>query len=192
MPPWGEERQESVCSALLHFLSLACFLLFFSVRNKYMLGFSQMAGPLNITRIVYPALVSTEASPGSVRRCGRQHTGGPFSACSAYLHPLHLALLWSSFSKAVSLPTLYSRHRYEDYDLPLAFKACARLRFTAKKISDSYILGFQGPLKFTTSHISQLHSQLLGLYHNAHLFQLLNNQTSVVEEVFSKTGNTIP
>lgn len=41
-----------------------------SVGSEYMQGFSQMAGPLNITGIVYNALVSDEASTGVVCQCG--------------------------------------------------------------------------------------------------------------------------
>lgn len=167
VPPWGEERQKSVCSALLHFLSLAYFLLSFAVRSKYMLGFSQMAGPLNITGTVYATLVSDEAPTGVVRQCGWQHTGGPFSAFSAHLfmYPttwvfLHLALLWSTFSKPVSLPSLYFLHRYEN--LRSSFGFCGMCKSSLHSQKKSVICIFLGPLKFTTSHISQFHSQLFG------------------------------
>lgn len=59
VPPWGEEWQSLFVQ---HFFTFS--LLSFSVRNKYTQGFSQMAGPLNITRSVYSALVSAEASAG--------------------------------------------------------------------------------------------------------------------------------
>lgn len=37
------------------------------------------------------------------------------------------------------------------------FQCTCKLRFAAKDISDSCIPGFEGPLKFTTSHVSLLH-----------------------------------
>lgn len=113
----------------LRFLSLAYFLWSFSVRNKHMLGFSQMASPLNIIRTVYSALVSCEA----------QYAGGDDNTQeSHFLHVpqvsftsmfVHLALLyWSTVSKSVSLCAFNHLHRYEDEDV------CAKMHFTAIKV----------------------------------------------------------
>lgn len=157
-------RRATVCSALLHVLSHAYSLSSLSVRNKCTLGFSQMTGPINITRTVDPTLVSGEASTGVVW----QHTGGQFSACSAclFMSPtswvfLYLDLLLSTSLRQVLLLIFSTGIKIKIY---LWFSCHVQNCTSQPKKTPSllYVLRFEGPLKFTTSHISQLHSQLLG------------------------------
>ena len=100
------EESDRVCLFSTSSLSLS---LVFSLSGTNTRGdFSQMAGPLNITRVVYPALVSAEDSSGEVWMTTHRR---PVSA-RLFMSPstsvfVHLALLRSTFSKPVSLPTLH-------------------------------------------------------------------------------------
>lgn len=116
------EKGDKVC--LFSTSSLSFFLLTFSGLSLSGTN-THWDGPticeINITRTVYSALVSVEASTGVVHQCGWQYTGGPFSVCSGspFMHPstlvfVHWALLWPSLSQLMSSPSLYSLHRYED------------------------------------------------------------------------------
>lgn len=114
--------------------SLAYFLWSFSIRNKHTLGFSQMADPLNIIRIVYSALVSSEASTGVVHQWGWQYTGGQFSASSACL--FHFSVCTFGFTLLV--------HWFQTsvivYFQPSAqVWRCTKPQFTDIKIIDSFI-----------------------------------------------------
>ena len=149
----GEKSDKSLF--VQHFFTFV--LLSFSVRNKYQLGFSQTAGPFNITGIVCTGLASDEASGGGVRQRG-WHMGGSFSSCSTCLFMTQTTGVLVHFFNFI-LPSLYFR------------KTIWRTRSTfgshgmckaALHSQDSSFLRFESPLKFTTSHISQLHSRLLG------------------------------
>lgn len=146
--PHGEKSDKSLF--VQHFFTF--FLLSFSVRNKYTLGFSQMAGPFNITGIVCTGLTSDEASGGGVRQCG-WHTGGSFSACSTCLFMTQTTgVLVHFFHFIFAFFVLWTRSTFGLHGMCKA----------ALHSQDSSFLRFESPPKFTTSHISQLHSRLLG------------------------------
>lgn len=145
--PMGR-RVTKVCLFSTSSLSFSSF----SVRNKYTLGFSQMAGPFNITGIVCTGLTSDEASGGGVRQCG-WHTGGSFSACSTCLFMTQTTgVLVHFFHFIFAFFVLWTRSTFGLHGMCKA----------ALHSQDSSFLRFESPPKFTTSHIPQLHSRLLG------------------------------
>lgn len=140
----GRWATKSVCSALLHFRSLAYFFWSLSVRNKYTprrachLWNKYQQDCLLCLSVFWSIYWS------STSECMTIHGGGGVYVCTAspFMSPsikvfVHLALLWDAFSKTKLKPIFYSLHRHGDWDIP--FIASAKLHCTAKKISDSHI-----------------------------------------------------
>lgn len=151
-----------------------------------MLEFLQMVGSLNITRTVYPALVSAEASTGAVHQCGWQYTGGLCPACSACLFMSSLVfrqldLYWFTFSTPVSSPTFCFPLRYEDEELQyLCFHSMCKVSLHCQEnrwFIYSWVWG-------STEIHTFLCWNFWAFHHKADLVQLLNKPKPTMAEAF--------